>query len=64
MNNKNLFLIAGILTSLVFIGYLAESEPHKMFGYLINIWIVRAVWLIITVSNFTNYFKLKKAEKK
>ncbi|MCF6347672.1 MAG: hypothetical protein L3J20_05145 [Flavobacteriaceae bacterium] len=64
MNNKILFLIAGIITSLVFIGYLAESEPHKMFGYSINIWIVRLAWLIIAISNFANYFKLKKTEKK
>lgn len=64
MNNKTLFLIAGIITSLVFIGYLAESEPHNMFGYSINIWIVRLAWLIIAISNFANYFKLKKAENK
>lgn len=64
MNNKNLFLIVGILTSLVFIGYLGESEPHSLFGFSINIWIVRLVWLIVAVSNFANYFKLKKAKKK
>ncbi|KGL58401.1 hypothetical protein [Polaribacter sp. Hel1_85] len=64
MNNKTLFLIAGIITALVFIGYLSETEPHNMFGYTINIWIVRLAWLIIAVSNFANYFKLKKAEKK
>ncbi len=64
MNNKILFLIAGIITSLVFIGYLGESEPHKLFGYSINIWIVRLAWLIITISNFANYFKLKKIKKK
>ena len=64
MNNKTLFLIAGIITSLVFIGYLAETEPHNMFGYSINIWFVRLAWFMIAVLNFINYFKLKKAEQK
>ena len=63
MNNKNLFLIAGIITFLVFIGYLSEPGPHSMFGYSINIWIVRIAWLLIAISNFANYLKLKKVEK-
>jgi len=63
MNNKNLFLIVGIITFLVFIGYLSEPGPHSMFGFSINIWIVRLAWLLIAISNFANYFKLKKAEK-
>lgn len=63
MSRKNLFLIAGILALLVFVGYLSESGPHKLFGYSINIWIVRLAWLLITISNFANYFKLKNEEK-
>ena len=63
MNNKNFFLIAGIITFLVFVGYLSEPGPHSMFGYSINIWIVRLAWLFIAISNFTNYIKLKKVEK-
>ena len=63
MNHKTLFLIFGIISFLVFIGYLSEPGPHTMFGYAINIWIVRLAWLIIAVSNFANYFKLKKTEK-
>lgn len=63
MNNKNLYLIGGILSTLVFIGYLSESEPHEMFGYSINIWIVRLAWLIIAISNFSNYKKSKDSEK-
>ena len=62
MNNKNFCLILGILGTLLFIGYLDESE-HSMFGYSINIWVVRIAWLIIAVTNFINYFKMKKAEK-
>ena len=63
MNKKILFLIAGIVSFIVFIGYLGESEPHKMLGYSINIWVVRLIWLVVSVSNFTNYFKIKKSEK-
>ena len=63
MNNKKLFLIASIITFLVFIGYLTETEPHSMFGYSINIWFVRLAWLIISVINIINYLKLRKSEK-
>lgn len=62
MNNKNLCLILGILATLLFVGYLDESE-HSMFGYSINIWIIRSAWLIIAVTNFINYFKMKQADK-
>ena len=64
MNNKNLYLFAGILTFLVFIGYLSEPYPHKIFGYSINIWIVRLAWLLMTISNFSIYIKMKKSENK
>ncbi len=62
MNNKKFCLILGILGTLLFLGYLGEPE-HSMFGFSINIWIVRIAWLIIAVTNFINYFKMKKAEK-
>jgi hypothetical protein len=63
MLGKNLFLVAGILTLLVFIGYLSEPGPHVLFGYSINIWIVRIAWLLIAITNFASYFKLKKEGK-
>jgi len=63
MNNKKLFLIASIITSAVFIGYLTETEPHSMFGYSINIWFVRLAWLIISVTNIASYIRLRKPEK-
>jgi len=63
MNRKNLFLIVGILALLVFIGYLSEPGPHKLFGFSINIWIVRLAWLLIAISNFMNYIKIKNAEE-
>ncbi len=60
MKKGNLLLIAGILASLVFIGYLGESEPHTMFGYSINIWIVRLAWFVIAASNILGYMKMRK----
>lgn len=60
--NKNIYLIAGILTLLVFIGYLSESEPHAIFGININIWIIRMAWLSMSISNFLNYYRLRKAK--
>ena len=63
MKYKSLFLVAGIITLIVFIGYLSEPGPHSIFGYSINIWIVRIAWLLISISNFANYFKLKNNEK-
>ncbi len=63
MNRKNLFLIAGILTLIIFVGYLSEPGPHELFGFSINIWIVRLAWLLIAILNFANYFKLKNPKK-
>ena len=63
MKNKTLFLIAGIITSFAFIGTIGETEPHIIFGYSVNIWLVRLFWAFISYSNFTNYFKMKKVEK-
>lgn len=62
MSRKNMHLIVGILAALVFLGYLSESGPHQLFGYSINIWIVRFAWLVITISSFANYYKLNKGE--
>ena len=63
MKKKNLYLIAGILAFVVFISYLFDSEPKRIFGISANIWIIRLGWLAMTVSSFGNYFKIKKAEK-
>lgn len=63
MNKKNLFLVAGILALITFIGYLTESEPKEMFGFYINIWIMRIGWLFLTISFFSSYLKLKNLDK-
>jgi hypothetical protein len=60
MNKKNLYLIAGILTGIVFISALLDSEPGSFFG---SIWLFRLGWLVMTISSFTSYYKIQKAEK-
>jgi len=63
MKNKNLYLIVGILTLLVFIGFLSETGPKDFFGYPINIWVFRLAYLCMTIFFFNTYFKMKKLEK-
>lgn len=63
MNRKRLYLIAAILTSVVFIGYLGETEPQDLFGYPVNIWVIRVLWLIMPIVNFAQYFRFRKAEQ-
>jgi len=57
---KNLCLIAGILTGIVFISSLLDSEPGSLFG---SIWLFRLGWLIMTISSFMTYRNIKKLEK-
>jgi len=63
MNKKNLFLIAGILSILVFLGYLAEPGPIELLGAKINIWVIRVAWFLIAASNLVSYNKLKQEGK-
>lgn len=57
MNRKTLFLVASILSFIAFIGYMTEPGPHEMFGAKVNIWIVRAMWFFLALSNFLSYRK-------
>jgi len=59
MNKKILFLMSGILTLIVFISSLLDSEPGSLFG---SIWLFRLGWLIMSVSSFISYYNIKKAE--
>ena len=62
MNKKYLYLIAGVLALMTFVGFLGESEPMTLFGFSVNIWIYRVAWLVLTISCFRSYFRLRKAE--
>jgi|TARA_B110000967_G_C18353009_1_gene302220 hypothetical protein len=57
---KKICLIAGILTGIVFISSLLDSEPGSLFG---SIWLFRLGWLIMTISSFMTYRNIKKSEK-
>ncbi|MFT4737178.1 MAG: hypothetical protein ACI8QD_002825 [Cyclobacteriaceae bacterium] len=63
MNKKHLYLVAGFLTAAVFVGQLSESEPQVLFGFSVDIWVIRLGWMALAISSFVNYFKIKKAEK-
>ncbi len=61
--NKNLSLVAVVLTSIVFISSLGESGPKELFGMSYNIWFFRLGWLVIAISAFLNYKKTRSEKK-
>lgn len=63
MNKKTLFLIGTILSAMVFIGFLGETEPKNFFGYSVNIWLFRAFWLLNTFIIAKAYIRVRNSEK-
>lgn len=63
MNKKIFFIIGGIVSLILFISSMTETEPKMLFGYSINVWIVRAFWLLNTFMIFNGYRKIKETEK-
>ncbi len=63
MNKKIFFIIGGTLSLILFIGSITETEPNIIFGYSINVWIVRAFWLLNTFVIFKAYGKIKETEQ-
>ena len=59
-NKKTLFLISGILTGIVFIDSIFDSEPTTTFG---SPWVFRIGMLLLTTSSLSAYYKIKKSEK-
>ena len=60
MKRKTLFLITGILTLVVLISSLFDSDPGTLFG---SVWLFRLGWLIMSITAFINYFKIKNNDK-
>ena len=60
MNKKNLFLISGILTGIVFVSSLFDSESGSLFG---SVWLFRLGFLLLTISSLYSYYSIKKSEK-
>lgn len=62
MKKKNVFLVVAIVSLLVFISYMTETGPKKLFGYSASIWVFRLGWLFIAASNFYRYYQLRKED--
>lgn len=61
MSNKNLSLILGIASTLVFILLLTESGPITIpYGLKIDVRIARMAWLFFAIINFASYLGLRK----
>jgi hypothetical protein len=64
MKKTTLFLIGAIVSLILFIGFLGESEPKTLFGFSINIWFYRIFWLLNTAIIFKAYLTEKKSKQK
>jgi len=63
MKSRTLFLVGTLLSALLFIGMLSETEPKSFFGYSISIWFYRAFWLLNTLILIKAYLTTLKTEK-
>lgn len=63
MRNKKWDLVWGILAVVVFVSSIIEGESTiKFFGFEINSWIYRGIWLLIAITNLSQFFIRKKKE--
>jgi hypothetical protein len=64
MTKKTLFLVGGIISLIVFIGSLTESDPETFFGYSVSHWFVKIFWLLNTILIFKAYKQNNKPKEK
>ena len=63
MRNKKWDLVWGILALLILIGNIVKDNPTtSLFGFEINSWIYRGIWLLIVITNLSQFFIRKKSE--
>jgi hypothetical protein len=62
MRSSWLFLLAGVLSAIVLVGYLLEQEPQSLFGTTVNIWVIRLAYLVMTLTYFGIFFERRKIE--
>ena len=62
--NKQILLIGGIISLLILIVTMTESEPKIFLGYSVDAWFIRVFWLINTFSLFNAYRTIKQTDKK
>lgn len=62
--NKQILLIGGIISLLVLIVSMTESEPKMFLGYSVDAWFLRIFWLINTFTFFNAYRTTKQTDTK
>ena len=59
---KNLYLILAVLSTInLAYSFLGSNVKGDFFGYQVNIWVYRMVWVFLTFLFFRTYFILRKA---
>ncbi|WP_143744243.1 hypothetical protein [Polaribacter tangerinus] len=63
MRNKNINLFIVIFSVLtIFMSFTESKSTQNLFGYEVNAWLVRGLWLLIGLISYKRY-KDKKAEE-
>jgi hypothetical protein len=59
---KNLYLILTILSAVnVVYTFFSDATNGDFFGFQVDIWTYRLVWVLFTALFFKTYFNLRKA---
>lgn len=59
---KNLYLVLTILSAMnVVYTFLSDADAGDFFGFQVDIWVYRLLWLLFTALFFKTYFNLRKA---
>ena len=58
MKNNKWNLVWGIIGLIIItLTFVNNNSTKNLFGYELNIWVYRGIWLTISVSNFIKYYK-------
>jgi hypothetical protein len=58
---KYISLIVAILAGVNLVyGFVNNQESASIFGIAMNIWVYRAVWVVIGITSFLDYYKAGK----
>ena len=59
--NKTLNLIIGIIAvANVIYSFWGNQESASIFGFSINIWLYRAIWVFIAAVSLNSYYRARK----
>ena len=63
MRNKNLNLFIVAFSALTIIANFAQNNATSdLFGFEVNSWVVRSLWLLIGLDSYNRYKDKKKEE--